>query len=235
MRGKRIQSVIQFRLIRITPAGAGKTPSEISIRNFWEDHPRRCGENRLKVRIQVTHMGSPPQVRGKLIITAPDELGNGITPAGAGKTLGCLPKHCGRADHPRRCGENAPFLRRTVRRPGSPPQVRGKLAAFHAAPAARRITPAGAGKTHRGVLRSCRRKDHPRRCGENEMQIITARVSEGSPPQVRGKPERAFYCPLVLGITPAGAGKTDFMPFISCSLQDHPRRCGENLMMKPRR
>ena len=168
MRGKRIQSVIQFRLIRITPAGAGKTPSEISIRNFWEDHPRRCGEN-------------------------------------------------------------APFLRRTVRRPGSPPQVRGKLAAFHAAPAARRITPAGAGKTHRGVLRSCRRKDHPRRCGENEMQIITARVSEGSPPQVRGKPERAFYCPLVLGITPAGAGKTFMSRTRGCTAKDHPRRCGENL------
>ena len=50
--------------------------------------------------------GSPPQVRGKLIITAPDELGNGITPAGAGKTFFVLLLYGCTKDHPRRCGEN---------------------------------------------------------------------------------------------------------------------------------
>ena len=150
MRGKRIQSVIQFRLIRITPAGAGKTPSEISIRNFWEDHPRRCGENRLKVRIQVTHMGSPPQVRGKLIITAPDELGNGITPAGAGKTRARFLLSSRPWDHPRRCGENLPSDGCAPALLGSPPQVRGKLYDGQIVKCCCRITPAGAGKTQSG-------------------------------------------------------------------------------------
>ena len=201
---------------RITPAGAGKTSSSYRTTIHLQDHPRRCGENYPSRSSHESNTGSPPQVRGKPLKGANSSNTYGITPAGAGKTDNYRARRARQRDHPRRCGENAPFLRRTVRRPGSPPQVRGKLAAFHAAPAARRITPAGAGKTHRGVLRSCRRKDHPRRCGENEMQIITARVSEGSPPQVRGKPERAFYCPLVLGITPAGAGKT---PRLSATLQ----------------
>ena len=50
----------------------------------------------------------------------------------------------------------------------------------------------------------------------------------GSPPQVRGKPHRDCIKQKEGRITPAGAGKT--LPFcnISCSLKDHPRRCGEN-------
>ena len=49
----------------ITPAGAGKTrifgKKELPI----EDHPRRCGENRVTSPMQRGEKGSPPQVRGK--------------------------------------------------------------------------------------------------------------------------------------------------------------------------
>ena len=91
---------------------------------------------------------------------------------------------------------------------GSPPQVRGKRHFLASSNFRLGITPAGAGKTFLDEPEKEEQWDHPRRCGENEMQVITARVSEGSPPQVRGKHS---YLPIFghfNGITPAGAGKT---------------------------
>ena len=35
----------------ITPAGAGKTADCRQVRNLYEDHPRRCGENKAKLLI----------------------------------------------------------------------------------------------------------------------------------------------------------------------------------------
>ena len=92
---------------------------------------------------------------------------------------------------------------------GSPPQVRGKLAPTQSVSAIPRITPAGAGKTFK--------------------YLFTATLLMGSPPQVRGK--RDFPFPLFDGlrITPAGAGKTELDAIIAVAVEDHPRRCGENL------
>ena len=111
---------------------------------------------------------------------------------------------------------------------GSPPQVRGKRHFLASSNFRLGITPAGAGKTFLDEPEKEEQWDHPRRCGENEMQVITARVSEGSPPQVRGKHS---YLPIFghfNGITPAGAGKTRFFSNFTSPLKDHPRRCGEN-------
>ena len=71
---------------------------------------------------------------------------------------------------------------------GSPPQVRGKPAKMFFKANPQRITPAGAGKTSIGYLRSLAFGDHPRRCGENTFLVF-----------------RIF---LSFRITPAGAGKT---------------------------
>ena len=49
----------------ITPAGAGKTALRECFDRFDEDHPRRCGENGLKLPDSMKQSGSPPQVRGK--------------------------------------------------------------------------------------------------------------------------------------------------------------------------
>ena len=51
----------------------------------------------------------------------------------------------------------------------------------------------------------------------------------GSPPQVRGKPFLQCKVFLQYRITPAGAGKTACVDYSHCILQDHPRRCGENM------
>ena len=74
------------------------------------DHPRRCGENALEDSSEAHCLGSPPQVRGKQVLTEGEWWDYRITPAGAGKTQR-LVRMC------RAC-------------PGSPPQVRGKLYLF---------------------------------------------------------------------------------------------------------
>ena len=52
--------------------------------------------------------------------------------------------------------------------------------------------------------------------------------SLGSPPQVRGKPGEIKAGAQMVGITPAGAGKTIYRSAWRQQCRDHPRRCGEN-------
>ena len=87
MRGKRRYQFLIAVQYRITPAGAGKTQPRGRNFFFAEDHPRRCGENRLFCGQYARKLGSPPQVRGKLQRFQSEIRQLGITPAGAGKTL----------------------------------------------------------------------------------------------------------------------------------------------------
>ena len=75
---------------------------------------------------KVNPSGSPPQVRGKRLRAGPTAAQDGITPAGAGKTVQLVSPFRRSGDHPRRCGENSPFAVATRFLIGSPPQVRGK-------------------------------------------------------------------------------------------------------------
>ena len=131
-------------------------------------------------------------------------------------------------DHPRRCGENLAMRARCPPPRGSPPQVRGKRTIKFFAFGGRRITPAGAGKTHRQVTGKLSARDHPRRCGENLLTYGYNSSNMGSPPQVRGKRTCSFVMPAASRITPAGAGKTLSVRLAPSAFQDHPRRCGEN-------
>ena len=208
VRGKRhFLASSNFRL-GITPAGAGKTFLDEPEKEEQWDHPRRCGENFAGMDKPEGMTGSPPQVRGKLERLHEDCAITGITPAGAGKTRRCCAHRPKFQDHPRRCGENARTAQDMRLWTGSPPQVRGKPPRCRRKSPMTRITPAGAGKTVVIRRRFALAWDHPRRCGENEMQVITARVSEGSPPQVRGKRRGYTYSLHQKRITPAGAGKT---------------------------
>ena len=110
----------------ITPAGAGKTRRCCAHRPKFQDHPRRCGENGLDRRRDPSGIGSPPQVRGKLLEKIGIEKENGITPAGAGKTARKVHGTSCIKDHPRRCGENCCDTPPFCISMGSPPQVRGK-------------------------------------------------------------------------------------------------------------
>ena len=97
-----------------------------------------------------------------------------------------------------------------------------------------RITPAYAGKRRCKGLVCHRTQDHPRLCGEKVVDIVYQLQQEGSPPPMRGKakkPEIASFSP---GITPAYAGKSQFLYFAFCNRQDHPRLCGEKTKKIPK-
>ena len=70
--------------------------------------------------------------------------------------------------------------------------------------------------------------DHPRACGENAKSNRSLASVMGSPPRVRGKRLHLAVVVVLLGITPARAGKTFSRSFFKYALWDHPRACGEN-------
>ena len=109
--------------------------------------------------------------------------------------------------------------------------MRGKAARYAGPLPCQRITPAHAGK--RGCSRSARRirRDHPRACGEKCAISLVTIGKPGSPPRMRGK-DRCYgtYVPL-WRITPAHAGKRNFSAAKRPQRQDHPRACGEKLLL----
>ena len=86
MRGKQNKHFKRARDSRITPADAGKTPSETARKSGLEDHPRGCGENAKGQTADNRLSGSPPRMRGKLPACNRPSRADGITPADAGKT-----------------------------------------------------------------------------------------------------------------------------------------------------
>ena len=187
MRGKLTAIQIIFALIGITPAGAGKTFRFAHGIVPKQDHPRRCGENKDAGFRATGSPGSPPRMRGRPCSACTGFCTCGITPADAGKTHTCSVFNVQLQDHPRGCGENLNQHSDKRLRRGSPPQVRGKpiFAVANFVPPG--ITPAGAGKTSCHGLHASDGRDHPRRCGENEINYRTLKRGGGSPPQVRGK------------------------------------------------
>ena len=146
-----------------------------------------CGEKRGRHRHSDVRQGSPPRVRGKVVLGLCRSAVPGITPACAGKSP---PKPGGRRccrDHPRVCGEKANL---TVRSPiglGSPPRVRGKVLAQCKDAEMIGITPACAGKSRGYRHAGGKDWDHPRVCGEKFCLLVMLVQPEGSPPRVRGK------------------------------------------------
>ena len=151
---------------RITPACAGKRmQAKLSGASSW-DHPRVCGE-KSKIRDSMTaSLGSPPRVRGKGLALRRLLSPLGITPACAGKRLTVKNKNSEEVDHPRVCGEKTRRLDAAGGMLGSPPRVRGKGTSRFPLTAARRITPACAGKSFYAMNTGTLNGDHPRVCGE---------------------------------------------------------------------
>ena len=212
MRGKRCSTHRRTTYPRITPARAGKTLDRFPSESRSADHPRACGENPRPRGPAWNVLGSPPRVRGKLIDSLERAGYEGITPARAGKTTLSPPSFKLSGDHPRACGENRCRMRRI---------------------SALWITPARAGKTQPLPTGPRRTADHPRACGENSAPRARRGWDRGSPPRVRGKPERIFCPSSRPRITPARAGKTRRLQRRGSPDTDHPRACGENNYRKP--
>ena len=89
------------------------------------------------------------------------------------------------------------------------------------------ITPACAGKSSPARIPPCRRRDHPRVCGEKLTQPSAGGWWLGSPPRVRGKEVFPYRVQHPGGITPACAGKSRCTACAGCAPEDHPRVCRE--------
>ena len=85
VRGKAVIAARTGRTVRITPACAGKSCTELTVKGEMKDHPRVCGEKLSRnLKQQVPHR---------------------ITPACAGKRTYFWMGTCSTQDHPRVCGE----------------------------------------------------------------------------------------------------------------------------------
>ena len=156
----------------------------------------------------MQRQGSPPRVRGKDLGLINRHLAKRITPACAGKSHPWTPRSRSSRDHPRVCGEKILFTVRASATLGSPPRVRGKAPGGNCTARAHRITPACAGKSLPPDHVLSLAGDHPRVCGEKVQWDADVKELQGSPPRVRGKDTQHIICSLLVGITPACAGKS---------------------------
>ena len=227
MRGKVVLSSENPLCRGITPAYAGKSWTAAAQTSACWDHPRVCGEKMVSMIPHRRSQGSPPRVRGKVVLSSENPLCRGITPAYAGKSWTAAAQTSACWDHPRVCGEKMVSMIPHRRSRGSPPRVRGKEWYLQGESPAPGITPAYAGKSGwRSCCPGCNR-DHPRVCGEKSQPAVRRSCAKGSPPRVRGKGVQSCNERVAVGITPAYAGKSWGRARTSSRRRDHPRVCGE--------
>ena len=210
-----------------------------------------CGEQCWRGHGSGISRGSPPRVRGTVFETGAPPLHRRITPACAGNRMLWRTERPRKWDHPRVCGEQDPYGILEPESPGSPPRVRGTAASSPPAWLIWRITPACAGNSPAAFPPDFPAWDHPRVCGEQQIMCRQKAAVAGSPPRVRGtatERKREFcICRITpacagnsdpgrsqipgLGITPACAGNRLSEEKGRCTGKDHPRVCGEQLLI----
>ncbi len=156
-------------------------------------------------------LGSPPPTRGKAFSKNTFYGRLRITPAYAGKRESTIQNLLSSWDHPRLRGEKFHMMHDPDLVRGSPPPTRGKANAVINSPAARRITPAYAGKRYVSAVLSLVSEDHPRLRGEKFINKTINVRNVGSPPPTRGKGMDSTKNLLGYRITPAYAGKSEML------------------------
>ena len=125
------------------------------------------------------------------------------------------------------CGEKMMKAGSNCAMLGSPPRMRGKGCRDKVKHCFHGITPAYAGK-RAGCLSQCPQGwDHPRVCGEKSSLSRKETTTSGSPPRMRGKEAFPKFLHVLIGITPAYAGKRRQTGNQNHDAEDHPRVCGE--------
>ena len=98
MRGKEIKRHVKIPSNRITPAYAGKRTPPYGR--------KRVSGEKCKLLCNIPEgLGSPPRMRGKVLLKVSSATVCGITPAYAGKSVHRTGLHRTEGDHPRVCGE----------------------------------------------------------------------------------------------------------------------------------
>ena len=105
MRGKVLGASKGCDGVGITPACAGKSASHGCGSRGWRDHPRVCGEKCYNGVVKIFSRGSPPRMRGKVLLHLVTVEEIRITPAYAGKSIRLVSGDSIIKDHPRVCGE----------------------------------------------------------------------------------------------------------------------------------
>ena len=151
--------------------------------------------------------GSSPRMRGARLCLVYVRLRVGIIPAYAGSTGnrghhdhggGIIPAYAGSTasrpttrrrvrDHPRVCGERIPSSVSSSTASGSSPRMRGAPKDEASDKVSGRIIPAYAGSTSARPRRCCRRRDHPRVCGEHQCNRYRRCEKSRDHPRVCGE------------------------------------------------
>ena len=213
--------------LRITPACAGNSGRYGSPGRSRRDHPRVCGEQPISIETPRILSGSPPRVRGTVVIYIFVSQQKRITPACAGNSIRSEIFCRLKKDHPRVCGEQLLVISIWTRMMGSPPRVRGTGYRLTVGRYFCRITPACAGNSRGHTHFRVPAQDHPRVCGEQKDAFARDFQSEGSPPRVRGTANACSLGYEADRITPACAGNSRSLGRPLPILRDHPRVCGE--------
>ena len=157
----------------------------------------------------------------------------GIIPAYAGNTFRPVMVGVRPRDHPRVCGEHALLANANAEPLGSSPRMRGTQSSSAKSDYRRGIIPAYAGNTEFHLTISLKSRDHPLVCGEHRKETFFKDIQEGSSPRMRGTLAIVSYYDSDVGIIPAYAGNTFFLPPSRRTVWDHPRVCGEHPWMLP--
>ena len=172
------------------------------------DHPRGCGEHRLKNLQHVCDPGSSPRMRGTLPPAEPAADCRRIIAADAGNTFQTLCLMQREEDHPRGCGEHVRIGYFDAWDSGSSPRMRGTQFITNTFILFIGIIPADAGNTNAPMPSSNAGPDHPRGCGEHGAQGTAAGDELGSSPRMRGTLAESTRGYPGGRIIPADAGNT---------------------------
>ena len=156
------------------------------------------------------------------------ELGGGLIPARAGKTLLTVGSLSALEAHPRAGGENDVVVFATPPFVGSSPRGRGKRSLVKSNHTVAGLIPARAGKTETFVHRDAFHQAHPRAGGENVAHAYHCPGRRGSSPRGRGKRSARAGLRSSRRLIPARAGKTNIARDGWGDCGAHPRAGGEN-------
>ena len=172
--------------------------------------------------------GLSPLARGTFREQFKHHGGGRLIPAHAGNTsfsrLNVQPVEA----HPRSRGEHWGSGQQVARDTGSSPLARGTPRIRPHGPRLRRLIPAHAGNTARGIFTGAVVAAHPRSRGEHGLSLTLTRSLRGSSPLARGARLVGEPFPGSHRLIPAHAGSTPTAASVSVSLRAHPRSRGEH-------